>query len=408
MSVARSEAPPADPPRGDEGGGPPPAPDVRPPSPRKPRSTFRVNARGWIYLVLTVSVAFAAGFKGNNLLFAIFSVLFGLFVVSGLLTVLVARRMEVSRALPEAVPAGDLFAVAVRFRNAKRLWPAFCLKFEDRLTHDGRPALLQPTPVWLPLAKPGMRVRGTYYLSAHERGWARLGPFTVTSEFTPGLFTYRKVIPVEDTFLVYPRMGVLNRRLVNTLFARVPFSELVASTFLPGDEEFASLREYRPGDSPRRIHWKMSARLQDRLLVREFEDAKVRDAVILLETFLPNPGDPRRRARLERAVSFAATLADALLAESYQVKFKAFAPEPVSLALEPRRGAIDDLLYVLATLKATRVHMMGDLLRQEDGGRNEVYFLLRIGEEPLPAWDFRSRSIVIDASDMRNLMYTPA
>ncbi len=382
--------------------------DEAPRRKKKRRASFRINGRGWIYLVLAFSVAFAAGFKGNNLLFTIFSVLFGLFAVSGFLTFLVARRMEVARILPEAVFAGELFTVGVRFRNAKRLWPAFCLRFEDRLTHDGRPALLQPTPVWLPLARPGARVRGSYYLSAHERGWAKLGPFTLTSEFTPGLFTYRTAIPVEDKLLVFPRLGVLNRRLLNSLFARIQYSDLVSSAFMSGEEEFASLREYRPGDPPRRIHWKMSARLQDKLLVREYEDAKVRDAVLLLDTFLPNPNDPRRRMRLERAITFAGTLAETLLAENYRVTFKAFTPEPAVVELEPRRGALDDLLTALALLKPTRVHALADLMTAEGGDRNQVYFVLRVGDEPLPSWEAQRRALVIDASDMKHLMYTPS
>lgn len=372
----------------------------------KRRGSFRVNARGWVYLVLTCSVAFAAGVKGNNLLFAVFSLLFALFIVSGALTILVARRMEVSRLLPEAVYAGELFAVGIRFRNRKRLWPAFCLKFEDRLTHEGRPAALQPTPVWLPFARPGERIRGTYYVTAHERGWARLGPFTVTSEFTPGLFTYRTVIPVEDTILVFPRPATLNRRVLNPFLAQVRYAEPVPAAFTRGDEEFGSLREYRPGDPPRRIHWKMSARLQDRLLVREFEDAKVRDAIVLLESFLPNPNDQRRRMRLERAITFAGALAESLLGEAYRIRFRSFAPDPVGLDLEPGRGSLDDLLHALALLKPTRVHMAGDLLAGEEGNEQAIYFLLRIGDEPLPPWEGMRRAIVIDASDMKGLMVT--
>ncbi|HXX93521.1 MAG TPA: DUF58 domain-containing protein, partial [Planctomycetota bacterium] len=321
------------------------------PTKSRPRSTFRVNPRGWIYLALTLSVAFAAGFKGNNLLFAIFCLLVALFLVTAVLTVLVARRMEVSRVLPESVLAGDLFSVGIKLRNGKRLWPAVCLRFEDRLSHDGRPAPLQPTPVWLPLARPGARVRATYYMNAHERGWASLGPFTVTSEYPPGLFTYRQVLPVEDRILVFPRLGTFNRHVIHTLFSRADPAQRPTSAFESGDEEFASLREYRPGDHPRKIHWKMSARLQDKLLVREYETAKVRDALVLLDTFIPGAGDPRRRLRLERAITFAATLVETLLGDSYTVTFKAFAPEPVTLDLEPRRGALDELLGSLAVLR---------------------------------------------------------
>ncbi len=372
------------------------------------RRSFRVNARGWVFVALAVSVAVAAGVKGSNLLFAVFSVLFGLFAVSGVLTVLVARKVEISRILPEAVYAGEMFTVGLRLRNAKRLVPAFCLRFEDRLSTDGRPAPLQPTPLWLPSARPGERVRGSIFATAHQRGWAKLGPMTVVSEFTPGLFTYRAVLPAEDRLLVFPRPGVLNRRVVNPRLARIDYCDAVPTATLHGDEEFASLREYRPGDNLRRVHWKMSARLQGKLLVREFEDAQVRDAVVLLETFVPNPNDPRRRMRLERAITFAATLVEALLAENYRVRFRAFSPDPVTLRLEPRRDAADDLLVALALLKPTRVHPIGDLLGSEEDGGRDVYFILRIGSDPLPPWEPIRRAVVVDTADMRALMHVPS
>src|SRR6185369_3673607 len=115
-----------------------------------PRGSFRVNGRGWVYLVLAASVAFAAALKGNNLLFAIFCVLIAQFLVTAV-----------------------------------------------------------PTAVWIPMAGARKRVRTTSYGSAPDRGWSRLGPFTVVSEFPPGLFTYRVTLPVVNRLLVYPRLGVL-------------------------------------------------------------------------------------------------------------------------------------------------------------------------------------------------------
>src|SRR6185295_15269672 len=142
-------------------------------------------------------------------------------------------------------------------------------------------------------------------------GGARIGPFTVVSEFPPGLFTYRRIVPVVNRMLVYPRVGVLNRRFIDPLLAKVEYTEQAAGDFERGHEEFAGLREFRDGDNPRSIHWKMSARLAGRLLVREHEDPRVRDVAILLDTHVPKTGDGRRRPRLERAIPFAATLAEA-------------------------------------------------------------------------------------------------
>ena len=368
------------------------------------RTSLRVNARGWVYLLLTASVAIAAAIKGNNLLVALFGVLAGVFVVSGFMTVAVGRRMEISRLLPETVTVGEIFSIVARFRNLKGFWPAFCLKFQDRLTHNGRPVPLQPTPAWLPLARPGERVRGTYYATAQQRGWAKFGPFTLTSEFTPGLFTYRKILPAEDRILVFPRPGVLNREVLNPFLARVHADEFRPTAFTTGEEEFCGLRDYRDGDHPRRIDWKMSARLphQD-LLVREYEDARVRHAALLLETFCP-PGNARRPQRLERAISFTAALAERLLAENHTVRFRAFGPDPVTIHLEPQRGAIDELLHTLALLKPSPIRTMGDLLADESGDGDEVFFLLRIGQDPLPEWEPIKRALVLESSDMRKLM----
>lgn len=374
------------------------------PTRRTTRWSFRVNGRGWIYLALSASVAFAAALKGNNLLFAIFCILIAQFLVSGVLTVVVARGIELSRILPDSATAGGLFTVGIRLRNHKRFWPAFCLRIEDRIGSAGRPIALPPTPVWIPIAGARKRVRTACYATAPERGWARLGPFTVVSEFPPGLFTYRRVVPVVNRLLVYPRVGVLNRRFIDPLLAKVEYTEHASNDFERGHEEFAGLREFREGDNPRRIHWKMSARLQGRLLVREHEDPCVRNVAILLDTHMPKTAEGRRRARLERAIPFAATLADTLLDRGYHVRFRAFGPDPVAVDLDPRCRDLDDLLRELALLRPSRSRTLADLLAAEDDPAGEAIFLLRIGDDPIPERDDLAHVVELSTADMKSLL----
>ncbi len=369
------------------------------------RWSFRVTARGWIYLVLAASVAFAAALKGNNLLFAIFCLLTGQFIVSGVLTVVVARGIELSRILPETAVAGEIFTVGIRLRNAKRFWPVFCLRIEDRLTAaGGRAVPSPPTPVWIPLAGPRKRIRTACYASAPGRGWVRLGPFTVTSEFTPGLFTYRRIVPVVNRLLVYPRLGLLHRRLLDPMLERAEIADFSANDFVRGQEEFSGLRDFREGDNPRKIHWKMSARLPGRLLVREHEDPRVRNAAVYLETHVPKAGEARRRNRLERAITFAATLVDTLLADGYRVRFRMFNPDPVRIELDPRGRELDDLLAALALLRPTRTGTLSDLLAVDRPEEGESLFLLRIGDDPLPEGLDLARSVVLSPSDMKSVL----
>jgi uncharacterized protein (DUF58 family) len=240
-----------------------------------------------------------------------------------------------------------------------------------------------------------------------ERGWARLGPFTVVSEFPPGLFEYRCTIPAVSRLLVYPRLASLSRKLLDPLLARAQDPELAASEFERGQEEFAGLREFRDGDSARDIHWKMSSRLPGRLLVREREDPLVKDAVILLETSIPRSTEGRRRGRLERAIRFAATLADALLSRGYRLRFRAFAPDFVEVELDPRARDLDRLLHELAILRPTRVHPVADLLSTAGLPEDASLFVLRISDDPLPPLDDVRGAAVLSPSEMRALMEEP-
>ena len=80
-----------------------------------------------------------------------------------------------------------------------------------------------------------------------------------------GLFRYRRRTPDAEVALVLPRF--------TSLVARAEVRELEASVAAPragsGTEMFG-VREYRPGDPLRRIHWRSSAR-HGELVVREYE-----------------------------------------------------------------------------------------------------------------------------------------
>src|SRR5205085_9553237 len=68
--------------------------------------------------------------------------------------------------------------------------------------------------------------------------------------------------------------------------------------------EFHGLRTFRPGDSPRWIHWRTSAR-RGELMVREFDQGSHYDLLLIVEAYEPEGG----KSHLEAAVSLAASIA---------------------------------------------------------------------------------------------------
>lgn len=72
-------------------------------------------------------------------------------------------------------------------------------------------------------------------------------------------------------------------------------------------EEFRALREYRPGDSPRKIHWKSWAKLGKPVIKEEQEEYSVRHALIL-DTFQSEDYSEVMEAAVAIAASLACTV----------------------------------------------------------------------------------------------------
>lgn len=116
---------------------------------------------------------------------------------------------------------------------------------------------------------------------------ARRGPVSATSWIVSagdplGLFGRRRRCPDTEAALVLPRFTSLAKGL------RVHELEAVAAAPRAGSGmELFGVREYRPGDSLRRIHWRSSAR-HDELVVREFEPPGVQTLGIFVDPTPPS------------------------------------------------------------------------------------------------------------------------
>ncbi len=78
-------------------------------------------------------------------------------------------------------------------------------------------------------------------------------------------------------------------------------------------DQFHGLRPFRPGDNPRAVHWRTSAR-RGEWMVREFEDLPGENLLLVFDPVLEGDGGRERFSRerlddFEAAVSLAATIA---------------------------------------------------------------------------------------------------
>ncbi|TDE09897.1 DUF58 domain-containing protein [Jiangella asiatica] len=153
----------------------------------------------------------------------------------------------------------------------------------------------------------GRSVRHTYGFVPQARGVFRVGPLVAEWSDPFGL-TRRRVTLVEpQEVIVHPRVERVTDRITTREWEDPPVRPPVLKPW-PTGFEFYGLRDYVPGDDPRRIVWRAVGRY-DRYLVRESEQGITDRVNILLDTDARrhSPGTPSET--FELAVSVAASLA---------------------------------------------------------------------------------------------------
>lgn len=203
------------------------------------------------------------------------------------------------------------------------------------------------TEFWLPDLPARATREARLELTPQRRGMMVFAGLTVGKPDPLGLFKTLHTVPCPDQLLVLPR-----RYPVPPL--RLPGSRRyqqggVSLAMSVGDsEEFLALREYRPGDPLRHIHWNSWAKC-NRPVVKEFQDEFFVRHALVLDTFIQ--GVPSRR--FEEAVSVASSLACTTMTQDTLLDLLFVGTETFVFTSGRGVGHLDQLLRVLACVKGT-------------------------------------------------------
>lgn len=154
------------------------------------------------------------------------------------------------------------------------------------------------------------RVRKHYHLTAAKRGVLAFGPVLLRSGDLFGFRQQQRVDEQVDEMVVYPRVVPVSGIV---LPAGYPFGDLPTRRRLTDDPlRITGTRPYVPGDNPRFLHWKATAR-RGELQSKTFDPgASSRTAIFLdIQTVRGMPG--LVEDYLEYAISTAASVARLLL-----------------------------------------------------------------------------------------------
>lgn len=265
---------------------------------------IEVTREGWLYFIIMVAVLMGALLGKSNLLLLVFGLLAGPFVLNGYIALMMLARNQVVRQLPARAMQGDWFSVDLTLSNRRWLVGSWMMVVEDHWKHGSE--YLFPVVIFSRVG-PGQERTGRYQLRLQPRGRHVCGPVRLLTRFPLGLVERSYVMICPGEILVYPRIG---RLTVHWYRDQQDADELVQQArprLGAFEDEFHRLRDYRPGDSLRSIHWRTTAR-RNQLMVRENHQMRDLDLALVLDLWLPSAPTAEDRANIELALRFAATV----------------------------------------------------------------------------------------------------
>ena len=140
------------------------------------------------------------------------------------------------------------------------------------------------------------------WFRCYRRGLHEFGPVVLESKAPFGFFRRRRRLQSPLSVLVYPQVFPLEK---------IPMLEGMEGTRTRpqrtrAGQEIAGSRNYFPGDPPRHIHWRNTAR-EGRLMVKEYEDSQENTLAIAFDSSVDN--GQGRDTVLEYSIKMAASVA---------------------------------------------------------------------------------------------------
>ena len=323
---------------------------------------IRLTSRGLALVAVAVLLLIAAGTTGLRALAWPGGLLLGLVAAGALLTGLAVRRQTARRRLlPDRVSAGTPVRVSLELGLSGLglgAWSVVEETVPDGL--GGAPKLMVPSG-W------GRR-RGVhhYQLDTFQRGRYRVGPCRWATTDPLGLAGTRRRLTGTDLLTVTPAIHPLGEAVRGAGVGLVGEAAHRRSSVLGPDD--ALIREYRPRDELRRIHWPSTARTGT-LMVRREEHAWEPSALVLLDNRAAGHTRAGRVSSFEWAVSAAASIGVYLLDAGYDVDLAdADGPAPGLEGDSAREALLDHLTDVALTARGE----LGGALRPEGGAHGQL------------------------------------
>ncbi len=318
------------------------------------RPGFDFSLTGLVYSAIMMFMGFAAVNLQASLLFGVFGLMIGILLVASYISKTVLRRLELRRLLPDQATVGRPMLIHYYLTNRKRVWASFSVTVAEL---DGAQGFRRQPHAYLLHAAPRGMAAINCEVVPKRRGMVGLDRYQLSTSFPFGFIKRAIVGRQSDTLLVFPPLASVDPKLLMQFRS----AESIGTNLKPklrGSDEFFGLREYRPGESPRLIYWKRSAKTGV-LVMREMTQVAPPRVIVVVDTFNPDRSVDRS-IQIEKSIAQAASLIEAASEAGLAVGFTARGEQ--WNIIEAKRGKRHkrELLTLLAKLPSASSQRVDD------------------------------------------------
>lgn len=221
----------------------------------------RLTLTGWCLIVVSFGIGLAAYNTASNILFLTLSLLLSSLVLSGILSWVNFRKLQWALQAPLHLKVGEVGMAEVDLANGKTLFPAMaiCFRVNSEMTNETERLYMQQA------LGAGESCKLEWTFVPQQRGSFQLRLSGVQSQFPFGFLQKTIGSDSETSVLVWPAR-------INYIFQASPGGQRIAAGVSRKHaglgNDLLNIRPYVPGDPPRLVHWKATARTQ-RVMVRQ-------------------------------------------------------------------------------------------------------------------------------------------
>lgn len=288
--------------------------------------SYRLTREGWQVCFMIGFVVLGAILRDVNLLVLIAGTLIGLLLVQWRVAIKTIQRLTAHRQFPRTMQAKRPFEIELTIENPKTWLGAWWVDAEEQIRYESNdeidnrsPLLFQSLHLLFPSVPPNSTRSLRYQCRVDKRGKYSFQPTLLTSRFPLGLLRSILRTSTADSILVHPATGTLMPGWQELFRGKRTGTHESSSRTMSDQGEFFGLRSYHPGDSPRWIHWRSTAR-KNELMVKQYQQSSSQELILLLDLHRSDLNeqiaDPAVSAKLailsrqieEWCVEFAATV----------------------------------------------------------------------------------------------------